>query len=204
MLSSRAREASLRERFGAQSHDGHRGQVVLMSFQAFLAAIQSPDLRSIALHWAAARGDKRMPGWQDIDPAAIVPFLPIVWSWKYDSATDTFTGRLAGDSIVEAFGESLRGKPMKEFFRGRQYDMMFARHKRVVGEPAFARGTGPVFIHAGRYGHGERVIMPLAADGIHGDGIFGATIYGPNPTGPPNEATRQNLVAEAVAFFPLD
>ncbi|MGH7001341.1 MAG: hypothetical protein ACREEA_07525, partial [Stellaceae bacterium] len=117
---------------------------------------------------------------------------------------DTFTGRLCGDAITEAFGESLRGKPMNEFFRGRQYDMMFARHKYVVTTPAFAHGSGPVFIHAGRYGQGERIIMPLASDGIRGDGIFGATIYAPNRAGPPDETARQNLVAEAVNFFPLD
>ncbi|MDE2227954.1 MAG: PAS domain-containing protein [Alphaproteobacteria bacterium] len=175
-----------------------------MSFQDFLAAIRSPELRSIALHWQAARGTKRMPGWKDLDPAAIAPYLRIVWSWKYDSASDTFTGRLAGDAITDAFGESLRGKPMKEFFAGRQYERMFARHKRVVTEPTFAHGSGPVFIHAGRHGQGERIIMPLASDGNHGDGIFGATIYAPQPTGQPGEAARQSVVAEAVDFFPLD
>ncbi len=175
-----------------------------MSFQDFLAAIKSPDLRSIALHWQAVRGSKRMPGWKDIDPAAIASYLRIVWSWKYDSASDTFTGRLAGDAIIDAFGENLRGKPMKEFFRGRQYERMFARHKRVVVEPAFAHGIGPVFLHAGRHGQGERIIMPLASDGIHGDGIFGATIYSPQPSAPPAEAARQTLLVVSVDFFPLD
>jgi len=175
-----------------------------MSFQDFLAAIKSPDLRSVAQHWQAARGTKRMPDWKDIDPAAIAPYLPIVWSWKYDSVSDTFTGRLAGDAIVEAFGESLRGKSMQEFFGDRQYERMFARHKRVVGEPAFAHGTGPVFSHAGRSVRGKRIIMPLASDGIHGDSIFGATIYAPRQTAESSEAARQNLVAEAVDFFPLD
>lgn len=175
-----------------------------MSFQDFVAAIQSPELRSIALHWNAARGSRRMPGWKDIDPAAIAPHLRLVWSWKYDAASDTFTGRLAGDAIVEAFGESLRGKVMQDFFRGRQFERMFTRHKRVINEPALAHGTGPVFQHAGRQGHGERIIMPLASDGIHGDGIFGATIYGPQPTGGMNEAARLNLAVESVDFFPLD
>jgi len=175
-----------------------------MSFQDFFTAIKSPDLCSIARHWDAARGSKRMPAWRDIDPSAIASFLPIVWSWKYDSVTDTFTGRLGGDAITEAFGESLRGKPMKEFFRGRQYDTMFARHKRVVATPAFAHGTGPVFIHAGRHGAGERIIMPLASDGIHSDGIFGATIYAPNPARQPDDIARENIATEAVDFFPLD
>ena len=175
-----------------------------MSFQDFLAVIQAAELRAVALHWNAVRGARRMPGWKDIDPAVIAPYLRLVWSWKYDGASDTFTGRLAGDAIVEAFGESLRGKPMDEFFRGRQYERIFARHKRVVAEPAFAHGSGPVFIHAGRHGRGERIIMPLAADGVHGDGIFGATIYAPQSGAPPSDAARQNLIAEAVDFFPLD
>lgn len=175
-----------------------------MSFRDFVAAIKSPDLRAVAFHWQAARGGKRMPGWKDIDPVAIAPYLRIVWSWKYDSVSDTFTGRLAGDAIIEAFGESLRGKAMQEFFHGRQYEHMFARHKRVIAEPAFAHGTGPVFIHAGRHGQGERIIMPLAADGVHVDGIFGATIYAPQPMTPPSDAARQNLVVEAVDFFPVD
>jgi hypothetical protein len=174
-----------------------------MSFPDFLAAIKSADLRAIALHWQSARGTKRMPAWRDIDPAAIVPYLRIVWSWRYDSASDTFIGRLAGDAIIDAFGESLRGKPMQDFFRGRQYEQMFARHKRVVTEPAFAHGVGPVFMHAGRHGQGERIIMPLAMDGVHGDGLFGATIYAPRSTAP-DDATRQNLVAESVDFYPLD
>ncbi len=175
-----------------------------MSFQDFLTKIEAVELRAIALHWDAVRGTRRMPGWKDIDPAAIAPYLRLVWSWKYDSVSDTFTGRLAGDSIVEVFGESLRGKTMQEFFRGRQYERIFARHKRVVSEPAFAHGSGPVFIHAGRHGRGERIIMPLASDGVHGDGIFGATIYAPQPGLQPNDIARQNLVAEAVDFFPLD
>src|SRR6185312_7778733 len=112
-----------------------------MSFESFLASIEAPALREVALYWQEARGSRRMPGWKDIDPAAIARHLPIVWSWKYDRHTDTFTGRLAGEEINEVFGKSLRGVPMKEFFADWQYDLIFARHRRVVTEPAFAHGV---------------------------------------------------------------
>jgi len=173
-----------------------------MSFENFLSAIEAPALREIARHWRAARGTRRMPGWRDIDAIAIARHLPIVWSWKYDRDTDRFTGRLSGEDINAVFGKSIRGVAMKEFFADWQYDLIFARHKRVVVEPAFARGSGPVFIHARKYGSGERIILPLADDGVHGDGILGATVYQVLPAGR-GEALRVEPQLETVDFFPL-
>jgi len=175
-----------------------------MSFESFLASIEAPALREVAAYWQEARGSRRMPGWKDIDPAAIARHLPIVWSWRYDRHADTFTGRLAGEEITEVFGKSLRGVPMREFFADWQYDLIFARHRRVVTEPAFAHGAGPVFIHAGRSGMGERVILSLANDGILGDGILGATVYGMTPSERRSETLRVEPAQETVAFFPLD
>ncbi len=175
-----------------------------MSFEDFLAAIGEPALREVTLHWRAARGGRRMPGWKDIDPAALARHLPIIWSWKYDRGADSFTGRLAGEEINAAFGKSLRGARMSEFFANWQYDLIFARSKRVVTEPAFAHGSGPVFIHAGRHGTGERIILPLAADGIHGDGILGATVYRLEPSRFDEGTAQWDLAAEKVEFFPLE
>lgn len=175
-----------------------------MSFENFLRAIEAPALRDIALHWNAARGTKRMPAWKDIKPEAIAPYLGIIWSWIYDRDTDSFTGRLAGEDIIAAFGQTLRGKPMAVFFARMHYETIFARHRRVVTEPAFAHGQGAVFIHADRYGQGERIIMPLASDGIQGDGIFGATVYPLKPNAEAGDVPREYLAAEQVDFFPLD
>ena len=92
---------------------------------------------------------------------------------------------------------------MSEFFAEWQYDLIFARSKRVVTGPAFAHGSGPVFIHAGRHGTGERVILPLAADGVHGDGILGATVYRLEPARRDQETAQWDLAAETVVYFPL-
>ncbi len=171
-----------------------------MSYDAFLAAIGAPALRRIAAHWQAVRGDKRLPAWKDIDPLAIARDLPIVWSWQYDRQTDSFTGRLSGEDINKAFGRSLRGVPMQDFFRDWEFEKIFARHRRVVTEPCFAHGSGPVFIHAQRYGDGERIIMPLADDGVTGDGIIGATVYRPAA---PSAQGQLPATAEEVSYYPL-
>lgn len=175
-----------------------------MSFKDFRAAIETPALQNVAEYWQSARGAKRIPAWKDIDPVAIAPYLGIVWSWRYDRGSDSFTGRLAGDEITRAFGKDLRGKRMEEFFADWQYETIFARHRRVVTEPAFAHGTGPVFIHAERYGFGERIIMPLAMDGVTGDGIFGATVYSTAQAAPLDPAAEHKRDVERVEFFPLD
>jgi len=176
-----------------------------MSVTDFLGAIQSPPLRDIASHWNDARGAKRMPGWKNINPAAIARYLDIVWSWKYDREQDSFIGRLAGETIIDALGENLHGKRLQDFFVGKRFDGIFLRNRRIVTEPALVRETGHVFLLANRYGLGERIIMPLAADGTHGDGILGATIYSIDPGAPPPKATADRYQeATQTDFFALE
>jgi len=148
-----------------------------MAFEALESTIRSPALRSVARHWAEARGSRRMPGWGDIRPSRIVRQLPIVWSYIYDRSSDTFTGRLAGDRIEEIFGKPFRQMPLSEIFPASEYQDVFQRAKRVVCEPALYRGEGLVFRQLNKFGYGERILLPLAADGASGDGILGCTEY---------------------------
>ena len=171
-------------------------------FDPFFAAIEAPGLQNVALHWQAVCGHDAIPAWRDIDPAAIKPQLPIIWSWKYDHVADRFEGRLAGEAVSAILGRSLRGKLLEEYFYGDAYQRMFARYKRVVTEPALYHGTGPVFHDEGRAGRGERIILPLAADGRNGDGLFGATVYEfPAPSTVPPSPERP--AEEIESFFPI-
>ncbi len=171
-------------------------------FDPFFAAIEAPGLRNVALHWQAVCGHDAIPAWRDIDPAAIKPQLPIIWSWKYDHVADRFEGRLAGEAVSAILGRSLRGKLLEEFFHGDAYERMFARYKRVVTEPALYHGTGPVFHHEGRAGRGERIILPLAADGRNSDGLFGATVY-EFPAPSDVRRTPELPTKELESFFPI-
>ncbi len=175
-----------------------------MSFQVFFDSITAPELRAIAGHWCQVRGTRRMPAWNDIDPIAIGRNLRFVWSWKYDRAADSFTGRLAGEDIVRAFGKSPRGLPMTEFFTPDVYQVFFPWHRRIVVEPALLHGTGLIYSRVNRNFSGERIMMPLAEDGATGDGIIGATVYRPLEFDgkPPEQPTGLN--PEQIAFYPLE
>ena len=175
-----------------------------MSFQAFFNAIQSEALRVLAQQWAAARRGRRMPAFRDIDPIGIGRHLRYVWAWRYDRATDGFTGRLAGEEIDRAFGRSLRGAKMSEFYTPDVYAVVFPRHRQVVTEPSFFHGTGMVFARMGYSMEGERVGLPLAEDGDLGDGIIGGTFYSALPRPEEDRPLGPDFTAEQVGFFPLD
>jgi hypothetical protein len=141
-----------------------------------------------------------MPAWRDIDALAIRQFLPIVWSWRFDRDTETFSGRLSGEAISDAFGRSLRGVPMQDFFLGEGYPPVYVRHHKVVTDPCFSRDHGAVFRHVDRAGTGERIIMPLADDGEHSDGILGATADDLAQLG---SGTRARPSFDNLEYFPL-
>jgi len=174
-----------------------------MSHERFLAAIEDDSLIAVAEHWASARADRTMPGWKDIDPAAIGQYLSIVWSWRWEPKLGTFIGRLAGETIIAVLGKSTRGKRLDECFPAEAHDVVLQRYKAVIDGPALMRSHGRVFKLAGGHGYGERIVLPLAADGNHGDGIIGATVYrlGINPTAD-DQLTIDHL-NEIVEFFPL-
>jgi len=153
------------------------GAIGSTSYTQFRLAITEPALLQIAAHWHAARGDRLLPAWRDIDACALAPHLPIVWSWRYDFTRETFVGRLAGEEINAMLGVSIRGKTIEECFAPDVAAVVRQRYRAVMDGPAFMFSYGKVFASAGRTGHGERIVLPLADDGVHPDGILGATVY---------------------------
>jgi hypothetical protein len=175
-----------------------------MTFQTFLDSIVSDDLRVVAMNWRAGRGARFMPAWRDFDPVQIGPQLRYIWAWKYDRTAQTFTGRLAGEDITSMFGRSVtHGMRMDAFFPPEIYRAFHPWMQRVVVEPAFARGSGLVYRRLARNFTGERIIMPVADDGICGDGLIGATVYNPIAGGTDEDGPRLSG-EEHVDFFALD
>jgi hypothetical protein len=151
--------------------------VLTRDFDAFRAKIQSPTLQAIADHWQEARGERRMPPWADIQPACIAPHLTRIWSFKYDRVTGEFTARLAGNQIMLGFGLSFRGTPLREIHPPHVFEKVQANLTRVVLGPNLHRSAGRLFRQGNHVISGERIVLPLASDGIHGDGALGASDY---------------------------
>jgi hypothetical protein len=148
-----------------------------MSADGLRASITESALIEVYDHWNKIREDRLMPGWRDIDPSAIKEHLPIVWSWRWDPELGTFVGRLAGEDIVSVLGGNTRGKRLEDCFRPDAREVVLARYRRVMEEPAMMLSEGKVFLPTSAIGYGVRIVLPLGADGTNGDGILGATVY---------------------------
>jgi hypothetical protein len=147
------------------------------AFDDFISSIKSSALRRITRYWVDAGDSKRLPAWSDLRPAPIKSDLPIVWSYKYDAANRSFTGRLAGEQIERLFGRNFRGLPLTEMHPTDRLPWVYDLCSRVVTEPAAFYGSGNICKQGEKFGAGERILLPLSTDGVLSDGILGATEY---------------------------
>ena len=119
-----------------------------------------------------------MPAWQDLRPQAMAAHLSIVWSYRYDRVSRSFTGRLAGDKIARLFGKNFRGIPLHRGARARSdRDHPCGPEPRRPRAGALHRGWGKVLKQLDQFGIGERIMLPLGSDGMNADEVLGATDY---------------------------
>jgi hypothetical protein len=174
-----------------------------MSLQKFHAAIKSSALKAVAAHWMSARKTRLMPAWKDIDAVAIGKYLHLVWAWRYDFDRNTFIGRLAGDEILAVLGKEIRGRSLEECFPANAAALVLERYKSVIDVPQIMHSTGNVHMNAGKHGSGERIVLPLATDGIRGDGVLGATEYHLDMVAARMVGAAIDHHHEDIEYFPL-
>ena len=175
----------------------------MANLEDFEAKIQSPAMRTVYAHWQAARGTRLMPAWRDIDAIAIGKHLPKVWAWRFDAAQDTFIGRLAGEDILAIMGCGMHGRRFADCFPPATAPMVEARHRKVITTPAIMHSVGRVYLLTGKFGLGERIVLPLATDGINGDGVLGVTDYYLNMSDARHSGASIDHDDETITYYPL-
>ena len=150
----------------------------LARFDQLTSALTSPELRAIAQHWDEARGDKRMPGWGDLSSAALAPHFAKLWGFKYDTEKGDFIGQLAGKQVRDWLGANFWGASLKDIHHSHgtfkdAFNFLF----NTIATPSAGRCKGRLFTMGDQTILGERISLPLAADGEHADGVLGASDY---------------------------
>lgn len=140
--------------------------------------LRSPVLRDVARWWVRARTQDRLPSRHGIDPAAIRLALPYVWLLEHLPEDGDFRYRLAGEHVNATFGFSLRGKRLGEAVEPHMLATVRARCEHALKTPGAVHVTGRVYMSAGRHREGERLILPLADDGVTPSHLLGVTDYG--------------------------
>ncbi len=173
-----------------------------MSIALLLAELTDPKLSAFVASWNEVRGDRLVPRWRDLDIAGMKHVLPYIWSWEYDRATDVFTGKLAGEEVLEVIGRGLRGAKAHEFYTPAQYRAVYDWSRRVVVEQLGVVITGQVFGHMGSGAIGQRVGLPVALKGDTADLILGVTLFDFRQTGA--GSIRDSLTFGNPKFFTLE
>lgn len=134
-----------------------------------------------------------MPSWSDLSSSALSPHFALLWGFQYDAETDDFAGRLAGTHITEWFGANFWGARLKDIHPPPVFNDAHHFLSNVLKLPAAGRCSGRLFRVDDQVITGERIALPIAADGKNGDGILGASDYEYQPVAGVVELIHENM-----------
>ena len=148
----------------------------------FEIAIDHPRLRRFYEYWLSKCGPGKLPGRRDIDPVDIPELLP--WMILIDPVLTPdgprFRVRLVGTAIVTRAGRDTTGQWFEDLFLPQDAARFSATYREIMrtGRPHHAH-TGYALDTAlgqGRLRY-ERLLCPLAADGVTVDMLAGVVAF---------------------------
>src|SRR5258708_39154879 len=138
--------------------------------------VKDERLRRLIQHWLELRGSRAMPARQDIDPVRIFFALPYLWIYDF-LPPEAFRCRLIGEEIIDLWGRNPKGRYLRDIFPEPHAQavteslLITVRTGRIMHSMSDVLTTDRVSVR------GERIALPLAAEGTTVDTILGATIY---------------------------
>jgi len=180
---------TLDRRTSNQSQRGNDAEVTAVTqpeqpigtFETFLSRIHSPTLLTVATQWDKARKQNRMPTWEDLPLSIRSTDAKHIWGFAFNPTSREFTGRLAGNRVSKWVDESFYGGRLADVHAAVNYEECRQLLTKVVKTPLAGRTSGRLFASDDYVVTGERIVLPLAADGETGNGILGASDYVPPP-----------------------
>jgi hypothetical protein len=113
----------------------------------------------------------------EIDPLAFHRALPKVWIYER-TGKDAFVCRLAGDDVRSMYSRPIVGRSLTDLIRAQHAADVMAHHEAILATPGIGYMTGRVYLQSlGRYGVGERLLLPALDTGDAASFIWGATCY---------------------------
>jgi hypothetical protein len=137
-----------------------------------------PTIKGLYDYWISIHPPAGLPGRQHVDPCAIPHLLSRVFMVDVSRDPLRFKYRLVGTEYVQLMGKDLTGKFLDEVHPGfhglilRQYTAT-----AELGQPAYRRGQVMYTRPDRNYLGMERLIVPLARNGIEVDMILGAIAF---------------------------
>jgi hypothetical protein len=132
-----------------------------------------PRLRALHAYWSGKRRGRRMPARPDIDPVEVPRLLSNLMLVSVAGDPPRFGFRLVGTEIVARYGAELTGRDLDEIDLGNELGSVRSQYEETVREAAPTYCRHAIETKGGRYLRYERLLLPLARDGVHVDMLLG-------------------------------
>lgn len=136
-----------------------------------------PKLERLYTYWRSIHPPAGLPGRQHIDPTTIPDLLPDVYMVDVIRTPLRFRYRLVGTEFAQRMGHDLTGQYLDEAHPG--FADVIKQYVAVVEQREPAYRNGPVLFTAAKkdYQSIERLMVPMARNGIDVDLIFAVIVY---------------------------
>jgi hypothetical protein len=145
--------------------------------------VRDERLRRLVAYWLDRRQGRTMPARRDIDPVDIPAVLPFIWLNDVVPGAAPgdelrFRCRLAGEAINAVHRRSVRGLTLEDYVPADDLPVVTEQYTAVARTPLVLHALGRVYHQTRQYIVGERIVLPLSADGGGtADVLLGATVY---------------------------
>lgn len=179
----------------------------LENFRAFRAAVPLARHREVLDYWLGIRGDRRLPGRQDIRPEEIArPLLSHLG--LVDVLPDgRFRFRLIGTALVRFYGRDYTGRIVEDAKAAGYADVLNRLYRLCAERRAVVYSETRSCYRQGFARLMHRLLLPLARDGEAVDMILFSTVPGPVVSGRDLDVLRQaggdDILAIDPNFHPL-
>jgi hypothetical protein len=126
--------------------------------------------------WSAARRDRPVPDFVDLDPLGMPWALRTIFVVeRHDDGRMTY--RLVGTSMSDRLGGKLVGKTANDVFEADYADRVNARWNRVLDEPALCYAVTRHLTRAGRILQARRLLAPARTGSGRIDRVVGVSAF---------------------------
>ncbi|WP_339850843.1 PAS domain-containing protein [uncultured Nisaea sp.] len=150
-----------------------------MALAKLRAHLPNADERLFAFFaaWVDARGDALVPARKAFSPVTIPELLSFIWIYKFDPEQDDFICQLAGETVNDAWGKSIRGRRLREIVGEKDFPTVRTRWATIVGRPAALYGTVEEKLAFQATWQAERLLLPMSSEDGTIDVIIGLSLY---------------------------
>lgn len=139
-----------------------------------------PTIRALYDYWLSVHPPAGPPGRQHIEPTAIPRLLPNLFMVDVSRDPLRFKYRLMGTEYARLIGRDLTGRYLDEVHPGFHGEILHQYTEAAeLGRPAYRKGPIKYARPDKQYLGMERLIVPLARNGVDVDMILGIVVYTP-------------------------